>query len=81
MYGNCLVLSVGCQPPSVDQIDECLRVGICHRDVKPANLLYPRTTPSSAPEGVVLADMGMAARAGSDGRVKGRYVSRARAAV
>ncbi|CAM9971973.1 unnamed protein product, partial [Hapterophycus canaliculatus] len=53
-------------------IDKCNRLGFCHRDVKPANLLYPGPGSSLDPECVVLADFGMATMADWDGLVRGR---------
>lgn len=54
----------------------CNRHGFCHRDVKLSNLLYPGPASSHGPDRVHLADFGMAARAGRDGLVRGRYTRR-----
>ncbi|CAM9663528.1 unnamed protein product, partial [Choristocarpus tenellus] len=48
----------------------CNLHGVCHRDVKLSNLLFPGTGDISG--NVVLADFGMAARVGPDGLVRGR---------
>ncbi|CAM9433518.1 unnamed protein product [Chrysoparadoxa australica] len=51
-------------------VDFCISNGFAHRDIKLSNLIYPEL--ATRPCDVRLADFGMAARAGSDGLLRGR---------